>query len=78
LDRRRSKRGYMVLYVLQSVFHRKLQEGVKVWRQWNPEYRMYMDVKKLMNQKNYIMKTKSITEMEIEEGIARKLEKSLK
>lgn len=68
----------MVLYVLQSVFHRKLQEGVKVWRQWNPEYRMYMDVKKLMNQKNYIMKTKSITEMEIEEGIARKLEKSLK
>ena len=28
---------------------------------------MYMDTKKLMNQKNYIMKHNKITEMEIEE-----------
>jgi hypothetical protein len=28
---------------------------------------MYMDAKKLMNQKNYIMKHKRITEMEVEE-----------
>ena len=28
---------------------------------------MYMDAKKLMNQKNYIMKHNKITEMEIEE-----------
>jgi len=28
---------------------------------------MYMDAKKLMNQKNYIMKRNKITEMEIEE-----------
>ena len=28
---------------------------------------MYMDAKKLMNQKNYIMKHKKITEMEVEE-----------
>jgi acetyl-CoA carboxylase carboxyltransferase component len=29
--------------------------------------RIYMDAKKLLNQKNYIMKDKKITEMEIEE-----------
>ena len=27
-----------------------------IWRQRNPESRMYMDTKKLLNQKNYIMK----------------------
>jgi hypothetical protein len=32
-----------------------------------PDCRMYMDAKKLMNQKNYIMKHKKTTEMEIEE-----------
>ena len=39
----------------------------EIWRQRNPESRMYMDAKKLMNQKNYIMKHNKITEMEIEE-----------
>jgi hypothetical protein len=39
----------------------------EIWRQWNLTCRMYMDAKKLMNQKNYIMKHKKITEMEIEE-----------
>ena len=39
----------------------------EIWRQRNPESRMYMDAKKLMNQKNYIMKQNKITEMEIEE-----------
>ena len=39
----------------------------EIWRQRNPESRMYMDAKKLMNQKNYILKHNKITEMEIEE-----------
>ena len=39
----------------------------EIWRQHNPENRMYMDAKKLMNQKNYIMKQNKITELEIEE-----------
>ena len=39
----------------------------EMWRQRNPESRMYMDAKKLMNQKNYIMKHNKITQMEIEE-----------
>jgi hypothetical protein len=38
---------------------------------------MYMDAKKLMNQKNYIMKHKKITEMEIEE-IKREMQASRK
>ena len=38
-----------------------------MWRQRNPTCRMYMDAKKLMNQKNYIMKHNKIMEMEIEE-----------
>jgi hypothetical protein len=33
----------------------------------NPECRIYMDAKKLLNQKNYIMKHKKITEIEVEE-----------
>ena len=39
----------------------------EIWRQRNPESRMYMDAKKLLNKKNYIMKHNKITEMEIEE-----------
>ena len=39
----------------------------EIWRKRNPERRMYMDAKKLMNQKNYIMKHNMTTEMEIEE-----------
>ena len=39
----------------------------EIWRQRNPNCRIYMDAKKLINQKNYIMKDKKITEMEIEE-----------
>ena len=36
---------------------------------------MYMDARKLMNQKKYIMKHKKITEMEVEE-IRRELQES--
>jgi hypothetical protein len=39
----------------------------EIWRQRNPECRTYRDAKKLMNQKNYIMDNKKITELEIEE-----------
>ena len=39
----------------------------EIWRQRNPTCRMYMDAKKLMNQKNYIIKHNKITEMEIED-----------
>jgi len=38
----------------------------EIWRQHNPECRMYMDAKKLMNQKTYIMKHKKIMDTEVE------------
>jgi hypothetical protein len=51
--------------------YKKLYE---IWRLRNPECRIYMDAKKLLNQKNYILKHK-ITEMETEE-IKRELQAS--
>jgi len=39
----------------------------EIWRQRNPECRMYMDAKKLLNQKNYTMKHKKITDIGVEE-----------
>jgi len=47
----------------------------EIWRQCNTECRMYMDAKKLMNQRNFIMKHKMITKMEVEE-IRRELQES--
>ena len=41
----------------------------------NPECRMYMDAKKLMNQRNYIMKHKKIMDLEVKE-IRRELQES--
>jgi hypothetical protein len=48
-------------------FTQNYKKMYETWRQSNPECRMYTDAKKLLNQKNYIMKHKMITEMEIEE-----------
>jgi hypothetical protein len=52
--------------------YKKVRE---ICRQQNLECKMYMDAKKLMNQKNYIMKNKKITEMEVEE-IKKAMQKS--
>ena len=60
-------------------FTENYKKMYEIWRQSNPESRMYMDAKKLMNQKNYIMKHNKITEMEIEgnkKGTASRSEKS--
>jgi hypothetical protein len=48
-------------------FTEKYKKMYEIWRQRNPECRMYMDATKLLNQKNYVMKHKKITEMEIED-----------
>jgi hypothetical protein len=49
----------------------------EIWRQRNPECRMYMDAKKLLNQKIYIMKHKKITGIEVEE-IKRELQGNMR
>ena len=48
-------------------FTENYKKMYEIWRKRKPESRMYMDTKKLMNQKNYIMKHNKITEMETEE-----------
>jgi hypothetical protein len=54
-------------YMYCRHFTENCKKMYEIWRQRNPESRMYMDAKKLMNQKNYILKHNKITEMEIEE-----------
>jgi len=56
-------------------FTENYKKVYEIWRQRNPECRMYMDAKKLMNLKNYIMKHKKIMEMEVKE-IRSELQKS--
>ena len=56
--------SYMYCRKYLSDSYKKVHE---MWRQRNPDCRMYMDAKKLINQKNYIMENKKTTEMEIEE-----------
>jgi len=56
-------------------FTENYKKVYEIWRQHNPECKMYMDAKKLMNQRNNIMKHKKITEMEVEE-IRRELQES--
>jgi hypothetical protein len=51
----------------KQYFTANYKKVYEIWRQRNPECRRNMDAKKLMNQKNYIMKNKKITEVEIEE-----------
>jgi len=51
-------------------FTENYEKMYEIWRQRNPECRMYMDAKKLINQKN-----KKITETEVEE-IKRELQES--
>ena len=56
-------------------FTENYKKVYEIWRKRNPECRMYMDAKKLMNQRNYIVKHKTITVMEVEE-IRRELQES--
>ena len=60
-------------------FTENYKKMYEIWRQHKPESRMYMDAKKLMNLKNYVMKLNKITEKEIrgnKEETASKSEKS--
>jgi len=56
--------SYMYCRKYLTDFYEKVYE---IWRQLNPGCRMYMDAKKLINQKNSIIEKKKITEMKTEE-----------
>ena len=57
----------MMMMIIIIIITENCKKMYEIWRQRNPESRICMDAKKLMNQKNYIMKHNKITEMEIEE-----------
>jgi hypothetical protein len=59
-------------------FTENYKKVYEIWRQHNPECRMYMDAKKLMNQKLYYETQKDSGDGSRgnEEGTARKSEKS--
>jgi hypothetical protein len=51
----------------EQYFTANYKRVYEIRRQQNPECRKYRDAKKRMNQKNYIMKNKKITQVEIAE-----------
>ena len=54
-------------YIKEKTLGENYKEAYKLWRERNPMTRMNMDAKALFNQKNYILKAKRITAVEIEE-----------
>ena len=54
-------------YLKENTLGESYKEAYKLWRERNPTTRMNMDPKALLNQKNYILKAKRITAVEIDE-----------
>jgi len=56
-----------VFHVYKNTLRENNKEAYKLWRERNPMTRMNVDAKGLLNQKNYILKAKRITAVEIDE-----------
>jgi len=54
-------------YIKEKTLRENYKEAYKLWRGRNPVMRMNMGAKALLNQKNYIVKAKRITAVEINE-----------
>ena len=54
-------------YIKAKTLRENYKEAYKLWRERNPMMRMNIDAKALLNQKNYILKVKRITAVEIDE-----------
>jgi len=56
-------------YIKEKALRENYKEAYKVWRERNPVTRMniHVDVKAMLNQKNYILKAQRITAVEIDE-----------
>ena len=55
------------MYIKEKTLGENYKEAYKLWRERNPMMRMNMDAKGLLNQKNYILKAKRLTDVEIDE-----------
>ena len=54
-------------YIKEKTLRENYKEAYKLWRERNRMTRMNIDAKALVNQKNYILKAKRITTVEIDE-----------
>ena len=54
-------------YIKENTLEENYKEAYKLWRERNPMTRMNIDAKALLNQKNYILKAKRITGVEIDQ-----------
>ena len=54
-------------YIKEKTLRENYKEAYKLCRERNPMSRMNIDAKALLNQKNYILKAKRITAVEIDE-----------
>jgi len=54
-------------HVHKNTLRENNKEAYKLWREINTMTRMNIDAKGLLNQKNYILKAKRITAVEIDE-----------
>ena len=54
-------------YIEEKTLGENYKEAYKLWGERNPTTRINIDAKALLNQKNYILKAKRITAVEIDE-----------
>jgi len=54
-------------YIKENTLGENYKEAYKLWRERNPMTRMNIDAKALLNLKNYFLKAKRITAVEIDQ-----------
>jgi len=58
---------FIYTYIKETTLGGNCKETYELWRERNPMTRMNIDAKALLNQKNYILKVKRITAVEIDD-----------
>jgi hypothetical protein len=58
---------WCITYVKEKTLGENYKEAYKLWSERNPMTRMNIEAKALLNQKNYFLKAKRITVVEIDE-----------
>ena len=54
------------MYIKEKTLGENYMEAYKLWRDRNPMTRLNIDAKAVLNQKNYILRAKRITDVEID------------
>ena len=54
------------MYIKEKTLEENYKEAYRLWKERNPLTRMNIDAKALLNQKNYILKAKEMTAVEID------------